>query len=110
MSKRANSQKAIFFDHTIASCLPYTKEGKLDLGALYRRAGHCSNDQHLNQMRTALNGCRSIVQVLQMDDGAICKSDVYMRDGLLCALAAMLHTLIEDAERLDEQRRKEGQP
>ena len=109
MSKRANSQKAVFFDHTIASCLPYTQEGRLDLGALYRRAGYCSSDQHLNQMRTVLNGCRSIVQVLQMDDGAICESDVCMRGGLLDALSALLSTLAMDAEWLDEQRRKEVQ-
>ena len=104
------SQYFTDLSQTMASDLPYTKEGLLDFGALCRDAGRHSNDARMNQMRQAIHGFYAIVNVLQTDDGNLCSFSPYVRGGLLDALSAMLNTLAMDAEWIDEQRSKEGQP
>lgn len=96
-------------DQTMASDLPYTKEGMLDLGALCSDAGRYSDDARINQMRQSINGCDAIVSVLRTDDGNLCRIGGFVSGGLLDALSALLSTLAMDAEWLDEQRRKEVQ-
>lgn len=93
---------------TMASDLPYTKEGMLDFGALCRDAGRYSDDLRINQMQQSINGCDAIVSVLRTDDGNLCRMGGFVRGGLLDALAALLSGLAVDMDRLDEQHRKEG--
>lgn len=104
------SQYFTDLSQTMASDLPYTKEGLLDFGALCRDAGRYSDDARMNQMRQAIHGCHAIVNVLRTDDGNLCSFSPYVRGGLLDALTALLSGLTVDMERLDEQRSKEAQP
>lgn len=86
---------------TVASDLPYTENGLLDLGALCRNASRFSENRRINRVRQAIYGSHSIVDVLHAGDDSLCSMSANVRGGLLSALTVLLDTLDTDAEALD---------
>ena len=73
-------------EQTIASDLPYTENGLLDLGVLCRNASRFSANRRINRVRQAIYGSHSIVDVLHAGDDSLCSMSANVHSGLLNAL------------------------
>ncbi|MFV0601944.1 MAG: hypothetical protein ACK5NE_09040 [Brachymonas sp.] len=103
----AVSDNGIHLSETVASDLPYTKDGLLDMGHMLRNAGSFGeSDWRLNRIRKTVYGASAAVDVLQLEDDALVGMSASARCGLLCAVSVLLETLSMDVQNICEQQRK----
>ena len=97
-------ENGITLPETVASSLPYTDDGLLDMAHMLSNAGSFGeSDWRLDRMQKTVCGASGVVGVLQLEDGAIVEMNAGVRGRLLCAVSVLLETLSMDVESICNQ-------